>query len=142
MIKKNLSKGNKCSFFVFFVQVKRQIAELKEFKDEVDPWMIKIESLNRKANELCEHATPQQARSIKEPLGDVNRRWDELNKSINNRQKELENALLRLGQFQHALNELLIWIQRTHKTLETLKPVYGDPQVRLFYIYLFSIISG
>ena len=35
----------------------------------------------------------------------------------------------RLGQFQHALNELLVWIQRTHKTLETLKPVYGDPQV-------------
>jgi dystonin len=28
-------------------QVKRQIAQLKEFKDEVDPWMIKVESLNR-----------------------------------------------------------------------------------------------
>ena len=110
-------------------QVKKQIGELKEFKDEVDPWMIKIESLNRKAKDLCEHANPQQARGIMEPLGDVNRRWDDLNRSINNRQKELENALLRLGQFQHALNELLIWIQRTHKTLDTLKPVYGDPQV-------------
>merc|ERR1719229_2216593 len=43
--------------------------------------------------------------------------------------KELENALLRLGQFQHALNELLIWIERTDKTLDTLKPVFGDPQV-------------
>lgn len=34
-----------------------------------------------------------------------------------------------LGQFQHALNELLVWIERTDKTLDTLKPVYGDPQV-------------
>lgn len=41
----------------------------------------------------------------------------------------MEQALLRLGQFQHALNELLIWIERTDKTLDSLKPVYGDPQV-------------
>ena len=46
------------------------------------------------------------------------------------RQKRpLEHALLRLGQFQHALSELLVWIERTDKTLDTLKPVYGDPQV-------------
>ena len=64
-----------------------------------------------------------------EPLGELNRRWDDLNKGINNRMKELENALLRLGQFQHALNELLIWIDRTDKTLDSLKPVFGDPQV-------------
>ena len=37
--------------------------------------------------------------------------------------------MLRLGQFQHALSELLVWIERTHKTLDALKPVYGDPQV-------------
>lgn len=28
-------------------QVKKQIVQLKEFKDEVDPWMIKVEALNR-----------------------------------------------------------------------------------------------
>ncbi len=27
--------------------VKKQISQLKEFKDEVDPWMIKVEALNR-----------------------------------------------------------------------------------------------
>ena len=83
----------------------------------------------RQAQDLIENATPEQARAIKEPLAAVNRRWDDLNKGINVRQKELEQALLRLGQFQHALNELLVWIERTDKTLDTLKPVYGDPQV-------------
>ncbi len=67
----------------------------------------------RQASDLTEKATPSQSRAIREPLADVNRRWDDLNKAINNRQKELEQALLRLGQFQHALNELLIWIERT-----------------------------
>merc|ERR1712223_2015734 len=110
-------------------KVKKQIGELKDFKDEVDPWMVKVEALNRQADELTENATPEQARAIKEPLAQVNRRWEDLNKGINIRQKELEQALLRLGQFQHALNELLVWIESTNKTVNTLKPVYGDPQV-------------
>ncbi|XP_023339655.1 dystonin isoform X13 [Eurytemora carolleeae] len=113
--------------------VKKQIEELRKFKDEVDPWMVKIEALNRslrrQADDLTERTSPDQARAIKEPLADVNRRWNDLNKGIVVRQKELEHALLRLGQFQHALSELLVWIDRTDKTLDTLKPVYGDPQV-------------
>ena len=83
----------------------------------------------RQADDLTERTSPDQARAIKEPLAEVNKRWTDLNKAIVIRQKELEHALLRLGQFQHALNELLVWIERTDKTLETLRPVYGDPQV-------------
>ena len=83
----------------------------------------------RQADDLTENTSPDQARAIKEPLADVNRRWNELNRSIVIRHKELEHALLKLGQFQHALNELLVWIERTDKTLDSLKPVYGDPQV-------------
>eukprot|EP00092_Neocalanus_flemingeri_P001303 GFUD01001391.1.p1 GENE.GFUD01001391.1~~GFUD01001391.1.p1 ORF type:complete len:5580 (+),score=1489.94 GFUD01001391.1:543-17282(+) len=113
--------------------VKKQIEELKKFKDEVDPWMVKVEALNRslrrQADDLTERTSPDQARAIKEPLAEVNKRWTDLNKAIVIRQKELEHALLRLGQFQHALSELLVWIERTDKTLDTLKPVYGDPQV-------------
>ena len=54
--------------------------------------------INRQAHDLIENATPEQARAIKEPLGQVNRRWEDLNKAINVRQKELEQALLRLGE--------------------------------------------
>eukprot|EP00090_Calanus_glacialis_P003456 TRINITY_DN1255_c0_g1_i12.p1 TRINITY_DN1255_c0_g1~~TRINITY_DN1255_c0_g1_i12.p1 ORF type:complete len:5152 (+),score=1465.32 TRINITY_DN1255_c0_g1_i12:61-15516(+) len=109
--------------------VKKQIDELRKFKDDVDPWMVKVEALNRQADDLTERTSPDQARAIKEPLAEVNKRWTDLNKAIVVRQKELEHALLRLGQFQHALSELLVWIERTDKTLDTLKPVYGDPQV-------------
>lgn len=45
------------------------------------------------------------------------------------RQKQLEHALLHLGQFQHALNELLVWIGKTDSTLDQLKPIPGDPQL-------------
>jgi dystonin len=86
-------------------------------------------SHNRQAQELTERTSPEQAAKIKGPLAQVNRRWDDLLKGIVERQRELENALLRLGQFQHALNELMAWIEKTNKNLDTLKPVFGDPQV-------------
>ncbi|KAK8374560.1 hypothetical protein O3P69_016548, partial [Scylla paramamosain] len=109
--------------------IKGQIKQLQKFKDEVDPHMVKVEALNRQAQELRERTSPDQAAAIMEPLGEVNHRWDELLKGIVERQRNLEYALLKLGQFQHALKELLVWIERTTKTVSDLKPVFGDPQV-------------
>lgn len=83
----------------------------------------------RQAAELTERTSSEQAAAIKEPLGAVNRRWDALLRGVVERQRLLENALLRLGQFQHALDELLVWIDNTDRTLDELKPVAGDPQV-------------
>ncbi|CAG9820406.1 unnamed protein product [Phaedon cochleariae] len=109
--------------------VKKQIDQLKTFKAEVDPHMVKVEALNRQAQELTERTSSDQASAIKEPLTSVNKRWDDLLRGIVERQRQLENALLRLGQFQHALNELLVWIGKTDATLDELKPVAGDPQI-------------
>lgn len=72
----------------------------------------------------------EQAQAIREPLNNVNRRWDNLLRAMVDRQKQLEHALLHLGQFQHALNELLVWISRTESTLDQLKPVRI-----LFFLY-------
>ncbi|XP_017836803.1 dystonin isoform X21 [Drosophila busckii] len=113
--------------------VKRQIEQLKSFKDEVDPHMVEVEALNRglerQAVELTERTSPEQAASIREPLTVVNRRWESLLRGMVERQKQLEHALLHLGQFQHALNELLVWINKTDSTLDQLKPIPGDPQL-------------
>ncbi|XP_035231691.1 microtubule-actin cross-linking factor 1-like isoform X1 [Stegodyphus dumicola] len=109
--------------------VKGQIQQLQGFKQEVDPHMVEIESLNRQAHELMERTSPAQAKAIREPLAEINKRWDDLLKGIVGRQRELENALLRLGQFQHALDEFMVWMTKTEKTLDDLTPVFGDPQV-------------
>lgn len=82
----------------------------------------------RQAQELTERTSADQAAAIKEPLAVVNGRWDELLRGVVERQRQLENALLRLGQFQHALAELLVWIDKTDGTLAELKPQAGDPQ--------------
>ncbi|XP_046973803.1 dystonin isoform X22 [Vanessa cardui] len=109
--------------------VKRQIAQLASFKQEVDPHMVKVEALNRQAAELTERTSSEQASAIKQPLGEVNTRWAALLRGMVERQQQLERALLRLGQLQHALRDTLAWIQHTSDTLDTLKPVAGDPQI-------------
>lgn len=79
---------------------------------------------------MTERTSAEQAAALKEPLSAVNQRWDELLRGVVERQRQLEHALLRLGQFQHALAELMAWIDATDRTLEReLKPVAGDPQL-------------
>ncbi|XP_037296445.1 microtubule-actin cross-linking factor 1 isoform X21 [Manduca sexta] len=113
--------------------VKRQISQLAAFKQEVDPHMVKVEALNRslmrQAQELTERTSSEQAQAIKQPLSSVNSRWSALLRGMVERQQQLERALLKLGQLQHALHELLLWIHSTADTLDTLKPVAGDPQI-------------
>ncbi|KAG7301054.1 hypothetical protein JYU34_015429 [Plutella xylostella] len=109
--------------------VKRQISQLAAFKQDVDPHMVKVEALNRQAQELTERTSSEQAAAIKQPLTEVNARWSTLLRGMVERQQQLEKALLRLGQLQHALQELLTWIHNTSETLDTLKPVAGDPQI-------------
>ncbi|XP_050545575.1 microtubule-actin cross-linking factor 1 isoform X5 [Daktulosphaira vitifoliae] len=110
--------------------VKKQINELKNFKSDIDPQMVKVEALNRQAQELTERTSAEQAAALKKPLSEVNRRWENLLKGIVERQRQLENSLLHLGQFHHALAELLAWIDATDKTLDRdLKPVPGDSQL-------------
>lgn len=85
--------------------------------------LTNVSPLNRQAIDLTERTSPEQAAAIREPLNSVNRRWENLLKGMVERQKQLEHALLHLGQFQHALNELLVWINKTDGTLDQLKPV-------------------
>ncbi|XP_065091709.1 dystonin isoform X9 [Ochlerotatus camptorhynchus] len=113
--------------------VKKQIEQLKHFKDDVDPHMVEVEALNRALNrqavDLTERTSAEQASAIREPLSSVNRRWENLLRGMVERQKQLEHALLHLGQFQHALNELLVWINKTDANLDELKAIPGDPQL-------------
>jgi dystonin len=37
-------------------------------------------------------------------------------------------AMLNVGQFEHALNELLAWLDKTDETLDDISTSYGDPK--------------
>jgi len=61
--------------------------------------------------------------SIRQPLGELNQRWNVLLKRLLDSQQRLERALLDMGQFSQAHAQLVDWID---KTLTTLDGVEGE----------------
>lgn len=37
-------------------------------------------------------------------------------------------AMLNVGQFEHALNELLAWLDKTDETVDDISSTFGDPK--------------
>ncbi|KAK1791418.1 hypothetical protein P4O66_013425, partial [Electrophorus voltai] len=109
--------------------VKQQIEELKEFKGEAYQLQIEMERLNHQAGLLLKKVLDEADRiAIQEPMNELKMLWDNLDEKVINRQHKLESALLALGQFQHALDELLAWLTHTEDLLSEQKKTSGDPK--------------
>jgi len=104
--------------------IRFQIDLLKEFKDQIDPEQLKIQILNQKFNDLKTNTKTNQSfdvlASLQEPLNSANKEWKRLQNSIMERKSNLQNALLDMGQFNEALDEMLKWLERTDRSLDEL----------------------
>ncbi|KAM4591380.1 dystonin isoform 1-T1 [Odontesthes bonariensis] len=109
--------------------VKQQIVELKEFKGESYQLQIEMERLNHQASLLLKKVTEDSDRcTIQEPMSELKMLWGNLDEKIIGRQHKLEGGLLALGQFQHALDELLAWMSHTEELLDEQRKAAGDPK--------------
>ncbi|KAF4105424.1 hypothetical protein G5714_013086 [Onychostoma macrolepis] len=109
--------------------VKQQIEELKGFKGGAYQLQIEMERLNHHAGLLLKKVVDEADRApILEPMNELKMLWENLDKKIINRQHKLEGALLALGQFQHALDELLAWLTHTEELLSEQRKACGDPK--------------
>ncbi|XP_026520901.1 dystonin [Notechis scutatus] len=109
--------------------VKQQTEELKQFKKEAYQQQIEMERLNHQAELLLKKVTEESEKhTVQDPLSELRLLWECLEDKIVSRQHKLEGALLALGQFQHALDELLTWLTHTEDLLNEQRPVGGDPK--------------
>ncbi|XP_051008985.1 dystonin isoform X1 [Acomys russatus] len=109
--------------------VKQQTEELKQFKSEAYQQQIEMERLNHQAELLLKKVREESDKhTVQDPLMELKLIWDSLDERIVSRQHKLEGALLALGQFQHALDELLAWLTHTKGLLSEQRPVGGDPK--------------
>ncbi|XP_069462267.1 dystonin isoform X13 [Ambystoma mexicanum] len=109
--------------------VKQQIAELKQYKSDAYQQQIEMEKLNHQKEILLKKVTDEMEKhAVQDCFAELKTLWNSLEEKIVNRQHKLEGALLALGQFQHALDELLTWLTHTEELLNDQKPVGGDPK--------------
>lgn len=52
----------------------------------MEPKQVDVESLNQKANDLAKDSTPEHAAVVKEPMSNVNKRWDNLLEGLGDRE--------------------------------------------------------
>ncbi|XP_040192935.1 microtubule-actin cross-linking factor 1 isoform X12 [Rana temporaria] len=110
--------------------VKDQINEMKVFKVEVYQQQIEMEKLNHQGELMLKKAIDDTDRDIiKGPITELKHLWENLGEKITHRQHKLEAALLALGQFQHALAEVMSWLTHTEELLDAQKPISGDPKI-------------
>ncbi|XP_069395304.1 microtubule-actin cross-linking factor 1 isoform X22 [Paralichthys olivaceus] len=109
--------------------VKQQIVELKEYKGEAYQLQIETERLSHQAGLLLKKVTDDADRcAIQEPMSELRMLCVNLDEKIISRQHKLEGGLLALGQFQHALDELLAWMSHTEELLDEQRKAGGDPK--------------
>ncbi|XP_074427775.1 microtubule-actin cross-linking factor 1, isoforms 6/7-like [Larus michahellis] len=109
--------------------VKQQTEELKQFKTEAYQQQIEMEGLRHQAELLLQKVTEESDKHAAQDLvSELKLMWESLEEKVINRQRKLEGALFALGQFQRALDELLMWLTHTEDLLNEQKPLGGDPR--------------
>lgn len=98
------------------------------FQKELTPLQSDVTAVNQKGTMLSEQCRPEDGDLISAQLEEINARWDVLCVHSSERQQTIEGALLQLGQFQLALEELLVWVKQTNATLDEqlARNVQGD----------------
>ena len=109
--------------------VQQQIIDLNDLKKAVHPKQLEIQTLNQTAKELIKESPTDQHAAVKEPVSEVNKRWDILLDNIGTREVKLKKVLLNLGEFDSTIGSMLDWLHKTDRDLDQLEPVGGDPKL-------------
>ena len=109
--------------------VKKQLDDNREFYKDLVARQIDITELDQKAAALMDKVDHDDSDHIQETVEQVKQRWADLQSKTNERQSLLEKALYHLGHVEVVMDEILIWIRQTVKTLSEEKKTPKDKKI-------------
>ncbi|CAH1789990.1 unnamed protein product, partial [Owenia fusiformis] len=104
-----------------------QIEELKVVKVLLLPKSSEIQRLNHTLADI-KSTSPVTAEALSEPCRDVTERFDKLIREISDRERLLNDNMVRLGETEHALDDIIGYLQEMEQEVINLDDVYGDPR--------------
>jgi hypothetical protein len=107
-------------------KIKQMLAKHKEFQRTLASKQATYDSTMRMGKALKDKAPKPDEPILRQMLADLKSKWDAVCRKSIDRQRNLEEALLRSGQFKDALQELLDWLKRMDDLLVDDSPVHGD----------------
>uniref|UniRef100_A0A8C9FYF4 EF-hand domain-containing protein n=1 Tax=Pavo cristatus TaxID=9049 RepID=A0A8C9FYF4_PAVCR len=111
--------------------INQQLADFKLFqKEQVDPLQLKLQQVNGVGQGLIQSAGKNcDVQGLEHDMEEINTRWNTLNKKVAQRIAQLQEALLRCGKFQDALEPLLSWLADTEELISNQKPPSAEYKV-------------
>ncbi|XP_010002791.1 PREDICTED: dystrophin [Chaetura pelagica] len=90
---------------------------LQELQDGIGHQQTVVKTLNVTGEEIIEQSSAADAKVLKEQLGSLNSRWQEICKQLVEKKKRLEEEKNILSEFQEDLNKLLLWLEEADRII-------------------------
>ncbi|GAB1607826.1 dystonin isoform X7 [Argonauta hians] len=107
--------------------LRSQIEELKLFKMQTHPRVTDVDNLNQHMTALND-LSPVAAEYLVKPVSDINEQWTQLIKGIADRESNLNETQVKVGEIDHAIDNVLESLNRIKLDIDQLDEVIGDPK--------------
>nr|XP_014433950.1 dystrophin isoform X7 [Pelodiscus sinensis] len=91
---------------------------LKELQDGIGQQQTVIRTLNITSEDIIEQSSTADANVLKEKLGSLNFRWQEVCRQLAERRKRLEEEKNILSELQEDLNEFILWLEEADSIVD------------------------
>ncbi|KAJ8787618.1 hypothetical protein J1605_022933 [Eschrichtius robustus] len=105
--------------------LQRQLEEMKALQGQISSQQVAVEKLKKTAEVLLDArgSILPAKNDIQKTLGDIVGRYDDLSKSVSERNEKLQITLTRSLSVQDGLDEMLDWMAGVERSLEEQRPV-------------------
>uniref|UniRef100_A0A669QI21 Dystrophin n=1 Tax=Phasianus colchicus TaxID=9054 RepID=A0A669QI21_PHACC len=90
---------------------------LQELQDGIGRQQTVVKTLNVTGEEIIEQSSAADANVLKEQLGNLNTRWQEICRQLVEKKKRIEEEKNILSEFQEELNKLILWLEETENII-------------------------
>lgn len=110
--------------------VRKQLDDLRAFKNGLDPLSHRVEGLVNRGQDLIKSAGPSVDTSrLESAMSGLSEAWKELKTRVSEREQKLDGAILGLGNYQDARQSMLNWLEETEELAGNLRDPSSDHKV-------------
>ncbi|XP_072205225.1 dystrophin isoform X13 [Excalfactoria chinensis] len=103
---------------------------LQELQDGIGRQQTVVKTLNVTGEEIIEQSSAADANVLKEQLGNLNTRWQEICRQLVEEKKRIEEEKNILSEFQEDLKKLILWLEETESTIAVPLEPGNEDQLR------------